>query len=133
MLLNLMPSSFKGCIFQTLWKPDYFTKSLFIEFDIPNFSYTRKFFFGDYTSITSATRWVGWLNTDVFWQVRWVWVAKCWREQKIRKKRLFACTEKLTFLCGTFFYEHFIPNLALVIREKNICRWVGLRKCWRHV
>ena len=40
----------------------------------------------DHSSITSAKRWVGWPIADVCWQGRWVGVAKCWREQKIRKK-----------------------------------------------
>ena len=67
----------------------------------------------DHSSITSAKRWVG--------------VAKCWREQNI-KKYPFRAHKKVNFFwnfsselfsCGVYFMSIFFPTLVLFIR-KNI-------------
>ena len=75
--------------------------------------------------------WVGWPIADVCWQGAWVGVAKCWREQKIRKKYpmkksfLFLHRKKWTFfgifLCGTFFMSIFFQTWPYLLeKRKNI-------------
>ena len=120
----------------------------------------KNFLMRDYSSITSAKRWVG----GVCWQGRW---PNADMSKKKKKYIFFVCTEKKsTFLIWYLFYELFFQNLALcnvwvakkvtkcssvlcttmlgnlfcdsdVIREKIIMvggwvgGWVGVKKCWR--
>ena len=109
---------------------------------------------GGHSSIMYVSKEVkGWPIADVCWQGGWVEVAKCWCEQKVRKKYptkrtfLYRHRKKLTlkkirtFFMWDLYYEIFFPNLALFIKERNVGGgvWgnadvmvkVGTRKCWR--
>ena len=70
----------------------------------------------------------GWSITDVFWQGGWVggWPNAC------TEKKVFCNFFLNLFLCGTFLMTIFFQTCSYLL-EKNIYRWVGIRKCWRHV
>ena len=54
----------------------------------------------DHSSITSSMRWVGGVSKWWCLMTRWVGLAKCWRDQKIYKKKLFLCAQKKRLECS---------------------------------